>query len=57
LTGTEKRCTYPGGATGEQEALAEFPKRFPQFRDEAVIQAMGCTSNAQFVCWKREHAV
>jgi len=57
LAGPAQRCTYPGGATGEQEALAEFPKRFPRFSDEAVIQAMGCTSNAQFVCWRREHAV
>ena len=57
LAGTAGRCTYPGGATGEQEALAEFPKRFAQFNDQAVIQAMGSTSNAQFVCWKREHAV
>jgi hypothetical protein len=57
LTGTGRRSTYPGGATGEQEALTEFRKRFPQFNEEAFIQAMCCTSNAQFVCWKREHAV
>jgi hypothetical protein len=57
LTGTERVCSYPNGATGEQEALAEFRERFPQFSDEAVTEAMCCTSNAQFVCWNREHAV
>lgn len=51
------RCAYPGGATGEQEALAEYPRRFPGFEDAAVIEAMGCTSNARFVCWQREHAL
>jgi hypothetical protein len=55
LNGSGKVCSYPGGATGEQEALAEFPKRFPRFSDEQVIRAMGSTSNAQFVCWQREH--
>ena len=57
LAGSGKTCSYPGGATGEQEALAEFPKRFPSFRDEEVIRAMGCTSSAQFVCWQRGHAL
>jgi hypothetical protein len=56
IEGREKRCAYPGGATGEQEALAEYPKRFPGFRDLAVIEAMGCTSNARFVCWQRSNA-
>ncbi|HEX4973923.1 MAG TPA: hypothetical protein VJ323_14385 [Bryobacteraceae bacterium] len=57
LEGGPNRCAYPGGARGEQEALAEYPKRFSGFRDAAVIEAMGCTSNARFVCWQREHAL
>jgi hypothetical protein len=57
LNGSGKICSYPGGATGEQEALAEFPKRFPRFSDEQVILAMRSTSNAQFVCWQRGHAL
>ena len=57
VNGSGKTCSYPGGATGEQEALAEFPKRFPGFNNEQVIRAMGSTSNAQFVCWQRVHAL
>ena len=57
LEGGPNRCAYPGGARGEQEALAEYPKRFSGFSDAAVIEAMGCTSNARFVCWQRERAL
>lgn len=53
LAGSGKTCTYPGGATGELEALAEFQQRFPDFSDDKVTDAMRCTSNAQFVCWRR----
>lgn len=56
LSGADRRCIYPNGATGEQDALAEFPRRFPQFSNKAVIEALCCTSNKQFVCWKRKHA-
>lgn len=52
LEGKGKRCTYPQGATGDAEALAEYPRRFPGFSDAAVIEAMGCTSNARFVYWQ-----
>ena len=51
--GKEKRCAYPGGATGYLDALRELPTRFPGFSDEMVIKANGCTSNARFVCWQR----
>jgi hypothetical protein len=57
LEGESTRCAYPGGATGEQEALAEYPNRFHGFSDAAVIEAMGSTSNARFVCWRRSHAL
>jgi hypothetical protein len=57
LEGKGNRCAYPQGATGDPEALAEYSKRFPRFNDEAVIKAMGCTSNARFVCWQRKHAL
>lgn len=56
LEGRETRCAYPQGATGDLGLLSEFPKRFPGFSDEAVIQANGCTSNARFVCWLRNQA-
>jgi hypothetical protein len=56
LEGSDKRCVYPQGATGDAEALDEYPKRLPDFRDHAVIKAMGCTSNARFICWERRNA-
>jgi hypothetical protein len=57
LEGEGTRCAYPQGATGDPEALAEYPKRFSGFSDTKVIEAMGCTSNARFVCWERSHAL
>jgi hypothetical protein len=57
LEGTDRRCAYPQGATGDPEALLEYPKRFPGFSEAAVIKAMGCTSNSRFVCWTREHSL
>lgn len=53
LEGESTRCSYPGGATGDEAALAEFSQRFPDFDYAAVIEAMGSTSNARFVCWQR----
>lgn len=44
------KCIFPGGATGEQEAL-KFVQRLPGFNNKRFIQAMGCTRNAKFVCW------
>lgn len=41
------------GATGLQELLKEMERRFPGFRDDEVIRAMGTTSNAIFVVWER----
>lgn len=56
VEGERARCVYPLGATGDSEALAEYSKRFPVFDDMKVVEAMGCTSNARFVCWERVHA-
>lgn len=56
LEGAGVRCTYPGGATGDPEALAEYGRRFPGFNHTAVIEAMGSVSNARFVCWERTAA-
>ena len=47
----DARCAYPGGATGEQAMLQWF-HGLPGFDDNAVITAMGSTSNARFVCWR-----
>lgn len=56
LEGAAGRCVYPGGATGDIDALKTMGSRFAGFSGEAVIQAMSCTSNKRFVCWDRQHA-
>jgi hypothetical protein len=53
--GADTRVAYPQGATGDSEMLEQLSTRFPGFSDAAVIQAMGCTSNARFVCWQRDN--
>ncbi len=49
------QCTYPQGATGEQEALDRLFE-LPGFKSEALINAMGSSENAVFVCWERSGA-
>jgi len=56
LEGETRRCAYPQGATGELEAMATFPSKFPGFSQAAVIAANGSTSNARFLCWERAKA-
>jgi hypothetical protein len=48
----EAGCVVPQGAEGA-EALLGHLQRLPGFDNEAVIKAMGCTSNARFVCWRK----
>jgi hypothetical protein len=55
--GSGQRCAYPQGATGDVEVLKLLPERFPGFSDEQVVRAMGCTSNARFICWERASPV
>ena len=51
--GASARVAYPQGATGEAGMLEVLQARFPGFSDAMVIEAMGCTDNARFVCWTR----
>lgn len=53
LEASDHRIAYPGGATGDPDVLRQYSTRLPGFNDEKVIEAMGCTSNARFVCWER----
>lgn len=46
-------CTWPQGATGEEEAKDRVFSRFPDFDNEVLLFAYGSTENARFVCWKR----
>jgi hypothetical protein len=45
-------CAVPQGAEGANELLVAL-QRLPGFDNKAVIEAMGCTSDARFVCWNR----
>jgi hypothetical protein len=37
---------------GAEPLLAALQQR-PGFRNDAVIEAMGCTENRDFFCWER----
>lgn len=52
--GASARVGYPQGATGDAGMLEVMQARLAGFRDAMVIEAMGCTDNARFVCWTRE---
>ncbi len=43
---------YPGGCTGDEALLEAMQKRLPNFDNEALIRAMGCTSDRSFVVWE-----
>lgn len=45
-------CIFPMGATGEK-AILEWAEALPGFDSQNFIEAMGCTSEARFVCWSR----
>jgi hypothetical protein len=45
-------CAVPQGAEGSK-VLLEALQKLPGFDNEAVIKAMGSTSNAKFTCWKK----
>jgi len=45
-------CAIPQGATGEKDLL-ETLQRLPGFDNQALIDAMCCTDNKRFLCWRR----
>jgi hypothetical protein len=54
LVGTNgKGCLVPHGASVRIKLLEELQSRFPGFRNDVVIKAMGCTSNKDFLVWQR----
>ena len=53
LSGTDTGCLVPSEADGAKELLAHLQK-LPGFNNEAVIQALGSTANAKFVCWSKQ---
>ena len=46
-------CAVPQSSEGSKQLLERLQK-LPGFDNEAVISAMGSTSMARFVCWKRQ---
>ncbi len=44
-----------GGATGESQMMQAMETKLPGLNVEAVIAAMGCTSNREFICWKADN--
>ena len=44
-------CAFPLGATGEKEAVGRLSS-LPGFDHEAMIMAMGSTTNAVFAVWR-----
>ena len=53
LEGAGTGVSYPMGAGGEDVAMREIGRRFDGFDHTAVIDAMGSTDIATFVCWQR----
>jgi hypothetical protein len=51
LLGASGGCAIPSGAQGMKELLTRL-QQLPEFDNEAVIKAMGTTTNGKFVCWK-----
>ena len=45
-------CAVPQGAEGADKLL-EALQKLSGFDNEAVIKAMGSTTNARFVCWRK----
>lgn len=52
LKGDEALVVIPQGATGERE-LIDHLQRLPNFNNNAMIDAMCCTSNRRFLCWEK----
>ena len=52
LHGSRAGCVVPQGATGEPELLARL-QQLPGFRNSAVTEAMACSENRRFVCWRK----
>ena len=48
-------CAVPQSSDG-CDRLLERLQQLPGFDNEALIKAMGSSSNAKFVCWKRQVA-
>jgi YD repeat-containing protein len=55
LHGNDRGCVVPQEVEGCKELLERLQK-LPGFKNQAVIDAMCCTSNARFTAWQKENA-
>jgi hypothetical protein len=46
-------CCVPQGSS-QSAALLRRLQELPDFDNDAVIRAMGCSENGRFVCWKKK---
>jgi hypothetical protein len=53
VDGHQKGCLVPHDAAVRFKLLERLQSRFNGLDDEAIIRAMGSTSNANFLIWKR----
>jgi hypothetical protein len=49
-----KGCLVPHGLAGEVDLLAALQRRLPALDNEALIRAMGSTTDAVFTIWERD---
>ena len=49
----ENFCAIPQCADSTQTLISRV-QNLPEFDNEAVIKAMGCTSNRSFLCWEQK---
>ena len=52
LYGSDSGCVIPQGAQ-RSGALLERLQQLPGFDNEAIVQAMSCATNNEFLCWER----
>jgi hypothetical protein len=53
LVGRDTGHVIPSGIPGE-DAMLERLQQLPGFDNETLIEAMSCTEEQTFLCWKRE---
>lgn len=53
LEGGDSGCVVPSDAVGMDRLLVRL-QQLPAFQNDAVISAMGCTENRQWLCWQRQ---